>query len=567
MSSAGKLQETCDFLVIGSGCAGLSAALRAAKGGLSVQVLEKTAWLGGTSAMSGSGIWIPANHVARAAGVEDSVEEAIQYIRAAAPEGWSNTEAPLWTAFAENAPLALKFIDDNTPLRFVITKEPDPFSEYPGGKVYGRQLTVEPLSRWRIGRLSRHLRRSTYPSLFSYQEMTSLDPYHHPLMVTLKLLPKLAWRLLTNSRGMGNALMTGLIRGCLDLGVTIQRQTPAVSLVQDASGRVAGAVVESHGRRRSLSARFGVLLATGGFEWDEALRERHFPGGVRFLGSPPGNTGDGQKMAARAGAKLDRMDQANIYPCLPTVYEGRPTGLPMTFTAEKHCILVDRHGRRFANEKDYNIGERIDERDPRTGAPVHLPVWLIGDTRFLKQSLPFLWFARKDKGFVIDAATLPELARRTGLPPDALSDTVARFNRFCDEGTDLDFRSGQTVWDAYKSRDAKLSLHKVSEGPFVAIEVSRSILGTKGGARTDERGRVLRDDGSVIDGLYAAGLAMANPFGTRAFGAGTTLGPNMTWGFICAGAVLERATIADPVAHDGREESTDEAASGRRAKI
>ena len=110
-----------------------------------------------------------------------------------------------------------------------------------------------------------------------------------------------------------------------------------------------------------------------------------------------------------AGAKLDRMDQANIYPCLPTTYDGRPYGMPMTFTAEKHSILVNRHGRRFVNEKDFNIGERIDERDPRTGAPVHLPVWLIGDARFLKQSLPFLWFARKERDFVIRAATLPEL--------------------------------------------------------------------------------------------------------------------------------------------------------------
>jgi 3-oxosteroid 1-dehydrogenase len=278
MSSDGQLHEACDFLVIGSGSAALSAALRAAKGGLCVQIVEKTAWLGGTTAMSGAGIWIPANHVARTAGVEDSVEEAIRYIRSAAPEGWSNTEAPLWTAFAETAPRALKFIEDNTPLKFVITKEPDPFSELPGGKVYGRQLTVEPLSRWRIGGLSRHLRRSTLVNLFSYQEMVSLDPYHHPLSASLKVLPKLGWRLLSNSRGMGNALVTGLVRGCLDLGVTIRRQTPAVALVQDACGRVAGGVVESDGRQRSLSARHGVLLATGGFEWDEALRERYFPG-------------------------------------------------------------------------------------------------------------------------------------------------------------------------------------------------------------------------------------------------------------------------------------------------
>ncbi|MBL8700692.1 MAG: FAD-dependent oxidoreductase [Alphaproteobacteria bacterium] len=540
MSEQPGSSDSCDFLVIGSGSAALSAALRAAKGGLAVIVLEKSERLGGTSAMSGAGIWIPANHVARAAGVQDSPEEALAYLRATAPEGWAATEDGLWQAFARNAPRALEFIDANTPLEFVVTKEPDPFSEYPGGKLYGRQLTVEPISKWTIGALGLRVRASTLPHLFSYQETVDLDPYHHPVSAGLKLLPRLIWRLLANSRGQGNALITGLLRGCLDLGVSIRPATRALRLVQDSTGRVIGAEVESRGRRRTIEARRGVLLATGGFDWDDAMRERHFPGGVKFLGAPSSNTGDGQRMAADAGARLDRLDQANVYPCLPTTYEGRLAGMPMTFTAERHSILVNRHGNRFVSENDFNIGERIDQRDPRTGEPVNLPVWLIGDRRFLRQSPLFRWYARKLKGFLVQADSIEALAARIGLPPAQLAETVSRFNWFCDQGSDQDFRRGQSAWDKYKTHGEGVRLAKLEEGPFVAVEVSRSILGTKGGARTDDGARVLRADGSVIDGLFAAGLAMANPFGTRAVGAGTTIGPNLTWGFICAETVLSQ---------------------------
>lgn len=530
--------DSCDFLVIGSGSAALSAALRAAKGGLAVTVIEKSDRLGGTSAMSGAGIWIPANHVARAAGVKDSPDEALAYLRATAPEGWAETEDALWQAFARNAPRALEFIDDNTPLKFVVTKEPDPFSEYPGGKIHGRQLTVEPLSKWRIGALGLRVRASTLPHLFSYQESVSLDPYHHPVRAGLKVLPKLVWRLLANSRGQGNALITGLLRGCLDLGVAIRPGTRALRLVQDNTGRVTGVEVESKGVRATIAARRGVLLASGGFDWNEEMRERHFPGGVKFLGAPSTNTGDGQRMAAEAGARLDRLDQANVYPCLPTSYEGRMQGMPMTFTAEQHSILVNRQGNRFVSENDFNIGERIDQRDPRTGAPVNLPVWLIGDQRFLRQSPMFRWYARKLKDFVVQADTIEALAAKIGLPPAQLAETVSRFNWFCDQGSDQDFRRGQSAWDKYKTHGEGVQLTRLEQGPFVAVEVSRSILGTKGGARTDAKGRVLRPDGTVIDGLFAAGLAMANPFGTRAVGAGTTIGPNLTWGFICAETAL-----------------------------
>lgn len=528
----------CDYLVIGSGSAALSSALRAAQAGLAVVVIEKSPLLGGTSAMSGAGIWIPANHVARAAGIEDSPEAALAYIHAAMPAGWAATEAPLWAAFVAAAPRCLELIERTTPLSFVLAPEPDPLAERPGGRSAGRMLTVQPLSRRRIGRLAGKLRRSTLVHLLTYRELVTLDPYHHPLKAGLRLLPRLVWRWLSDSRGQGSALMTGLIRGCLDAGVTFSTGTAAVELLQDETGRVTGAKVRGRDGLRDIHAARGVLLATGGFEWDAELRARHFPGPLDQLGSPATNTGDGQRMAARAGAALDRMDQANIYPCLPTRYEGRPTGLPFTFQAEQHAILVNRHGHRFVSENDFNVGEAIDAREPATGEPVHMPVWLVADRRFLRQSLPFRWYARYQKGWVRRAPTLDALAAAIGVPAATLAATVARFNAFCDAGHDADFGRGQSRWDDYKSHGAKAKLTRIEQGPFVAVPVNRSILGTKGGARTNEKGQVLRADGSVIAGLYAAGLAMANPFGTRAIGPGTTLGPNLTWGFICAETLL-----------------------------
>lgn len=170
--------------------------------------------------------------------------------------------------------------------------------------------------------------------------------------------------------------------------MTFRRETAALSLLQDESGSVIGVEVASGSQRSRLLAARGVVIATGGFEWDEEMLKKHFPGKMDRIGSPRTNTGDGQRMAAAAGAKLDRMDQANIYPCLPTRYEGRLHGLPMTYQAEPHSIIVNRHGRRFVSESHFNIGEFLDQRDPQTGENIHLPSFLIGDRRFLKQSLP-----------------------------------------------------------------------------------------------------------------------------------------------------------------------------------
>lgn len=531
--------ESCDVLVIGSGSAACSAALRAARGGLKVLVIEKSEWLGGTSAMSGSGVWIPANHVAAAAGHADSREEAITYLRAVTPDGWAEAEDERWRSFVEHAPDMLKFLSSCTPLDFRVINEPDPFSEAPGGKLVGRMVSPMPLSRRLLGAFASRLRRSTLPHIFTYQEVVDHDLYHHPIRAGLKLWPKLLIRWLTNSGGQGTALMTGLIRGCLDANVTFWLNSRAVSLTQDHDDRIIGADIERDGKRVTISAARGVVIASGGFEWDPEMRARHFPGPFDRLGSPRSNEGDGQKLAASVGAELDRMDQANVYPCLPTRYQGRPHGLPMTFQAEPHSIVVNRHGKRFVSENDFNIGEALDARDEK-GQPIHLPCYLVGDHRFLTTSLPFRWYASYEPEWVKKADSIAELARKLGLPADALQASIDRWNAFCKTGRDEDFHRGESGWEDYKAHGPENRLKPIDKAPYIGMTLNRSILGTKGGARTNARGQVLRPDGSVIAGLYAAGLAMANPFGTRAVGAGTTIGPNLTWGYVAAETILKQ---------------------------
>ena len=529
-------RDGLDVIVIGSGAAALSAALTAAVGGGSVLILEKSDKVGGTSAMSGAGTWIPVNHHAKALGIVDSEEEALTYLRAASPDGWRASEDHLWASFIEHAPKMLAFLEQHTPLRFEFVPEPDPQAEKPGGKVLGRMVSPRPLSRWLVGCYARKIRRSTLPHLFTYREMVGHDPYGDPIGSVLRLAPRLLYRLVSNSRGQGNALVIGLLRGCLDHDCQLETGSRVVDFVVDeTTGLVQGVEAERNGQRSRFLAGRGVVLATGGFEWDGELFARHFPGALGWRGSPPTNTGDGQKLAMRIGAALEHMDQANIYPLLPTSYEGKQHGMPATYQAHPNAIVVDRHGRRFVSEYDYNIGEALDRRDAAPGAPLHLPCWVIGDSRFGRQMM-FRWYARKERGWVRWADTIESLAQAIGLPANALLETVERYNGFARAGRDEDFHRGEPVWERYKAhaRDGSgnAALGTVERAPFVAVPLNRSTVGTKGGARTNERAQVLRPDGSIIPGLYCAGNAMANPIGTRAVGAGTTIGPCLTWGHI-----------------------------------
>ncbi|MBZ9918029.1 MULTISPECIES: FAD-dependent oxidoreductase [unclassified Mesorhizobium] len=529
--------ETCDVLVAGSGSAGLAAALRTSAAGLSTIILERTGLVGGTTAMSGAAVWIPANHHAAAAGLSDDRERALTYIRAVAPDGWRETEDALWRSFVDEAPNMLAFLERETPLRFSLMTEGDPHLEKAGAVNVGRMLSPGVLRRKLAGPYARILRPPSLPHVFTFQEMLELDPFHHPVEAAFRRWPQLFWRLLTGARGMGTALVTGLLKGCLHHGCRIALEARAVAPIVE-KGRVKGLVVEAAGAKRSILARKGVVLATGGFEWNNELREKHFPGHCDFIASPPGNDGDAVRIAVAAGAELAHMDQANITGGFPLSGSRRPFGVSSFFHQEPNAIVVNRHGRRFVNEYRFNLGEVIDERDPSTGQPVHLPAWLVSDQAFLENSPILRHFAARNPGWTKKAQTFSALAEATKLPADEFARTIERFNASCASGVDGQFhREGMASGQAKKG-PGKSRLSPIQKAPFIAIPFNRTIVSTKGGPRTDAGGRVLRADGRVVEGLYCVGVAMANPFGTWAVGAGTTLGPNLTWGYICAKSII-----------------------------
>jgi 3-oxosteroid 1-dehydrogenase len=537
-----------DVVVGGSGSAGLAAALTAAAGGARVVVLEKAAVLGGTTAMSGAGIWVPANHHMLAAGMADSKEEALTYLRAAAPEGWREVEDPLWQAFVEHAPEMLVFLEAHTPLEFELVHHPDPYVELPGGKLSGRMVSPRPISRNILGPWRDRIRSFTVGQIFTYRELIVGPVLSRPVTTLLRMMPTLAYRWLTRRVGMGNALATGLVKGCLNHGCEIVTEVRADWLVTDENehGRVIGVEATRQGRRLSFRAAKGVVLATGGFEWDPELRARYFPGEVGLIGSPRTNTGDGHAMAVAVVAKLERMDQVLMYSVVPTVYEGKRHALPLAELYAPHCILVNRHGRRFVNEGRPNLGVVIDERDPVTGLPIHLPAWRIFDARYAAKNRGNMFIGWLARDWFRKAGSLAELARLIEVDPAALTETVERFNGFARRGRDEDFHRGETAWEKFHTPDpgpegGNGALGTVAVPPFYAAPYYRAILATKGGPRTNERGQVLRADRSTITGLYCAGVAMANPIGSKAVGAGTTIGPCLTWGYICGRNLLRDA--------------------------
>lgn len=526
--------ESFDVIVVGSGAAGLSAALAAADIGARVLVVEKSERIGGTTAMSGGCIWVPCHHRQHELGVTDSRQAALEYIRAVSPEGWHNTEEPLWAAFVDRAPEMLRFVEARTPIRFVANRDPDPYAEAPGGLRFGRNVAAAPLRPRMLGPWAERIRAPAVGVELTYEEVFDNHFLANPKRWALRYGPRLLWRRLTGLKTRGRALVTGLLKGCLDAGVEIWAPAAAKELIFE-DGRVGGLRVQTRGETLDVLAPGGVVLASGGFEWNPEMMARYFPGPVEWTASPDTNTGDGQCMAAAAGAELDRMDQALIMGTQPVTYDGRLHGLPAGDYFLPHSMIVNAAGKRFVNEKQMNIGLAFAEHDPATGQPVNLPAWRIYDGQYAAK-YPHLMPKGSVPGNRYQADTLEALAEMIGIDAAGLTETARRFSEFARAGKDDDFGRGASFWDTARGGDPDQkpnpTLGTIEKPPFTAMPFKASFLGTKGGPRTDARARVLRPDGSAIEGLYAAGNVMANSFGSKGVGAGTTLGPCLTWGYI-----------------------------------
>ena len=535
-----------DVVVAGSGAAGLTAALTAAHLGLSVLVIEKAASFGGSTARSGGGIWAPGNAVLRDAGVADTPEQARTYLAYVA-EG---VPAARREALLEHGPDMLALVLAKTPLRFAwVPGYADYYPEAPGGLAAGRSIEPVPLDGRRVlGEELAHLARPYLPSpvAITQAEYRWLSLGRHPRSIRagLRVAGRAARARLLGQRmlSLGQALAAGLRAGLLTAGVPVWLDTPLAGLEVE-EGRVTGVRVGGEGRKPALiRARRGVLIATGGFERDEQMRRRYqrAPVGTEWTTGAATNTGDGIRAGLDLGADTGLMDDAWWGPSIPL------PGGPYFCLAERSlpgCILVNGAGQRFVNESAPYVDAVHAMYDGNTPENPHIPAWLVFDQRYRDRyvfagllpgrPLPRRWSAA---GAAVRADDLAGLARAAGVDADGLAKTVARFNEFAAAGRDEDFGRGDSAYDRYYGdpRLANPNLAPLARPPFHAVKIVPGDLGTKGGLRTDERARVLRPDGTVIEGLFAAGNASAAVMGHSYAGAGATIGPAMTFGYIAA---------------------------------
>jgi 3-oxosteroid 1-dehydrogenase len=538
-----------DVVVVGSGGAGMTAALAAAHQGLSAVVLEKTGFFGGSTARSGGGIWAPGNEVLRKAGVRDSAEQARAYL---AHVAGGYVPAERQHALLEHGPAMLAFVRAVTPVDFAwVPDYSDYYPEAPGGLAQGRSVEPVPLDGRALGTELDHLSPPYLPSpdgvtvTQADYRWLSLGPRHpRAILASARIFGRLARTRVLRHRmlSMGQALAAGLRAGLMAKDVPVWLDTPMTGLdIED--GRVTGVRVIRDGQPALIRARLGVVLAAGGFEHNAEMRQRYQrpPIGTEWTTGAAGNTGDAITAGEGAGAALDLMDDAWWGPSIPL------TGRPYFVLAERSLpgsLLVNGAGQRFVNESAPYVDAVHAMYDGHGDGTPHIPAWLIIDQRYRntyvfagrapRKPLPRRWYAA---GVVHRAPTIAGLADGVGLDAAALAKTVARFNEFAEAGQDADFGRGDSAYDRYYGDPRQRpnpNLAPLRQAPFYAVQIVPGDLGTKGGLRTDERARVLRGDGTPIAGLYAAGNASAAVMGHSYAGAGATIGPAMTFGYIAA---------------------------------
>jgi 3-oxosteroid 1-dehydrogenase len=538
-----------DVIVVGSGAAGMTAALTAAHHGLRTVVLEKTDRFGGSTARSGGGIWAPGNEVLREAGVPDTPEQARAYLAHVAGDCVSPQRQQ---ALLEHGPAMLALVRASTPVDFAwVPNYADYYPEAPGGLAQGRSIEPVPLDGRLLGTELAHLNPAYLPApkgvtiTQADYRWLSLGPRHpRAILASAKVAGRMARSRLLGHRtlSMGQALAAGLRAGLMTSGVPVWLGTAMTGLhLQD--GRVTGVRVTRDGQPALIRSRRGVVLAAGGFERNLQMRRRYQrqPIGIEWTTGSAGNTGDAITAGQAAGAAVDLMDDAWWGPSIPL------SGGPFFCLAERSlpgCILVNGAGQRFVNESAPYVDAVHAMYDGHAEGSPHIPAWLIIDQRYRnryvfaglppRRPLPRRWYAA---GAVYRAPAIPELAEQVGVDPAALAKTVARFNEFAQIGTDEDFGRGDSAYDRYYSDPRQRPnpcLAPLLQPPFYAVKIVPGDLGTKGGLRTDERARVLRADGTPIAGLYAAGNTSAAVMGRSYAGAGATIGPAMTFGYIAA---------------------------------
>ena len=519
-------QET-DVVVVGSGGSGLTAAILARDQGARVLVLERSDKVGGTTAVSGGGLWIPLNHHMPELGASDSREEALTYCRRLTA---GRAPDELVETFVDTGHQMLRYLEERTPVRFRAATLPDYQSEMEGAKAGGRTLDPEMFEVKELGEWAEKLR----PSPLMFVPLTideALKAIAKPAGTPVQAIVERMKKGLVAS---GNALIGRLLKGCLDRGIPILLETRARQLIRE-DGRVAGLRAERAGADVFVRARGGVVLACAGFEWNPELWDRFLPGPITHHCSPPYNEGDGLLMAAELGADLANMSEAWLYPgaVVPgEEHEGHPVS--RWVIGERtlpHSILVNRFGQRFCNEgANYNdMAKAFHHFDAGTYGFRNIPCWSIMDSQY-RAKYPILTVMPRDPDpeWLTKDGALDGLARQLGIDPGGLLAAVERFNGLARQGRDDDFGRGESRYERWLGDPdhPHPNLGAIEQPPFYALPIHVAAAGTKGGPRTNARGE-------VIPGLYAAGNVMAGVSGPGYYGGGGTIGLGMTWGYIC----------------------------------
>ncbi|MBP1687256.1 MAG: kstD [Deltaproteobacteria bacterium] len=552
-----------DFLVIGSGAAGMTAALRAHDMGATTMVVEKAVLFGGSTAISGGVVWVPNNPLMAQHGISDSTDAGLQYLETVTA-GTSSTER--LRAYVETAPRMMSTLAENSHVRFECVKTyPDYFPEVPGGKSGGRSCEPLVFDALQLGAEFGRMRRMPTERLILGGRLSMRAADGHLMLAgglpaTWFMLRALV-RYYTNLRArlqglrntnvtLGGALAGRLRLSLMDRAVPLWLNTTLRELLTE-GGRVTGACVERDGTLLRIQAKKGVLLATGGFDRNAAMRARYQPAPISDAWSAgcESNTGDSVTLATAVGASLDLMDDS--WWCPAMLNPLCPSAPVWVMIFEKNLpasIIVNKRGQRFMNEAaPYNDTGKSMLRANTPDAPA-IPAYLIFDSTYRRKypcgpmnpgyavsdrSLP----KGLEGAFFEKADTLDGLARKIGVDPAGLLATANRVKEFAVTGHDLDFHRGDSLQDRYYTVNAdgpNPTLGPLAQPPFYAVKVYPGDLGTKGGVRTDPRARVLTEANDPIPGLYAAGNCSAAVMGRTYPGAGATIGPAMTFGFIAA---------------------------------
>jgi succinate dehydrogenase/fumarate reductase flavoprotein subunit len=522
----------------------MTAALAAHEAGASVALVERFDRIGGTGAVSGGVIWVADNPRQRAAGMADSAGEALAYFRSL---DHGDLVDETLEAFVGHGPEALAFLEDAGALKVALLDGyPDYYLDRPGAKPEGGRALDHDL--FALGDLGEWAGRIT-----AIEEVKPMMLRETPLGGGSGIVPpqELARRIANNERGFGQAMVARLLKACLDRGIVPMLGVETKRLVRD-GGRVTGIEGTQSGQPFALTARNGIIITTGGFEWDEDKRQTFLRGPMDAPASPPTARGEGLALAMESGAKLGNMTQGWWAPTLVIPDNPWPGGeqraVPVLIERTvPHSLMVNRKGQRFCNEAaNYSaLAGAFHQFDPQTYDYPNLPAWLVFDADYVDRYPIGPRLPRQPvPDWVIQAETLEELAGKIGVPAAGLASTVERFNTHAEAGHDPDFERGTSAYDHFygdRSRaGAAVTLGPVASAPFYAVEIRMGLLGTNGGARTDGAARILGHDGEPIAGLYGAGNAIACPTGGIYAGAGGTLGPALTFGYI-AGRSAARA--------------------------